>query len=327
MLRAALLLFTVPLPLLDPQPACGHDGPDPLIHWDFRPQQLQGSKLKARLGVDIELSGPLRWSEDEFGHSLMLTPRTAGYAQPTGTAPALPAKALTVSAWVSVDEPLDWGGIIGRIQDDGDQELGWMLGFDRSVFTLTISTSGADDGNGRHTVLKGSTPWVRGRFHHVAAVFDGQSARLYVDGREEAFTAEQYGEILYPAAQQVSIGSFRDGNEDHRMTGRLRDIRIFDLAAKPEWVRLEFEHGVKLASLAARPVVSASGFAVEPYLQFGTQTSMTIMWRTAQPGSTLVRYGATAACEQEMKVEGLHEIHQVLLQNLEPETQYFYTVE
>lgn len=326
-LRPVLLPLALTVSLLPASSAHGHDGPDPLIHWDFKPQQLQGSKLKARLGMDIELSGPLRWSQDEFGHSLMLTPRTAGYAQPTGTDTTLPTRALTVSAWVSVDEPLDWGGIIGRIQDDGDQELGWMLGFDRRVFTLTVSTSGANDGNGRHTVLKGTTAWAPGRFHHVVAVFDGQSARLYVDGKEEAFSAEQYGEILYPAAQQISIGSFRDGNEDHRMTGRLRDIRIFDLAAKSEWVRQEFEHGVKVAALAARPVVSDSGFAVEPYLQFGTQTSMTIMWRTTQPGSTLVRYGATAACEQELAVDGQHDIHEVLLQNLEPETQYFYTVE
>ena len=259
-----------------------------MLFRSFRPQQVEGTKLRARLGMDVELSGPLRWSADEFGHSLMLTPRTAAYAQPTSSATALPTKALTVSAWVSLDEPLEWGGIIGRIQDDGDRELGWMLGFDRSVFTLTISTTGADDGDGRHTVLKGTTAWVPGKFHHVAAVFDGQAARLYVDGKEEAFTAEQYGEILYPAAQQLSLGSFRDANEDHRMTGRLRDIRIFDLAAKPEWVRLEFEHGVKVAALAARPVISASGFAVEPYLQFGTQTSMTVMWRTTQPGSTQI---------------------------------------
>ncbi|HBC62504.1 MAG TPA: hypothetical protein DC058_14985, partial [Planctomycetaceae bacterium] len=130
-LRPVLLPLALTVSLLLASSAHGHDGPDPLIHWDFKPQQLQGSKLKARLGMDIELSGPLRWSQDEFGHSLMLTPRTAGYAQPTGTDTTLPTRAITVSAWVSVDEPLDWGGIIGRIQDDGDQELGWMLGFDR----------------------------------------------------------------------------------------------------------------------------------------------------------------------------------------------------
>ena len=145
-LRPATLFAAVALLLTGPNPALAHDGPDPVIHWDFRPQQVEGTKLRARLGMDVELSGPLRWSADEFGHSLMLTPRTAAYAQPTGSATALPTKALTVSAWVSLDEPLEWGGIIGRIQDDGDRELGWMLGFDRSVFTLTISTTGAGDG-------------------------------------------------------------------------------------------------------------------------------------------------------------------------------------
>ncbi len=308
--------------------ATAHEGPDPVGHWEFHPRQLEGNRLKARVGADLMLSGPVRWMTDPLGQSLVFTPRMQCLADPAVT-PLLhiPKTALTVAAWVAVDEQEDWGGIVGTIQDDGGEERGWVLGYDKSVFTMVLSTTGADDGDGRHTVLRGTTPWERGRLYHVAAVFDGKSARLYVNGQEEAFTPDQYGELLYPKSASFSVGGFRDSNEDFRLTGRIRDVRVYDLAAKAEWVRQDFEHGVRLAELEARPAVAQNGFVVDPYLQFGTRDSMTVMWRTATKGTSVVHYGATLECDQETSVPGAAEIHEVRLGNLEPETQYFYSVE
>lgn len=305
-----------------------HEGPDPVGHWEFHPRQLDGTRLKARVGADLLLTGPVRWMTDPLGQSLVFTPRLQCLADPAA-APLmhLPKTALTVATWVAVDEPEQWGGIVGTIQDDGGQERGWVLGYDQSVFTLVLSTTGADDGDGRQTVLRGTTKWERGRLYHVAAVFDGKAARLYVNGQEEAFTPDQYGELLYPTDSPFVLGGFRDTNEDFRMTGRIRDVRVYDLAAKAEWVRQDFEHGVKLAELEARPAIAQSGFVVDPYLQFGTRDSMTVMWRTAGRGTSVVHYGATLECDQQTSVPGAVEIHEVRLGNLEPETQYFYSVE
>ena len=60
-----------------------------------------------------------------------------------------------------------------------------------------------------------------------------------------------------------------------------------------------------------------------PYLQFATQTTMTVMWHTAATASSIVRYGSTAECKQRVNADKAR-IHEVTLTGLKPETQYFY---
>lgn len=66
-------------------------------------------------------------------------------------------------------------------------------------------------------------------------------------------------------------------------------------------------------------------FVVEPYLQFTTPTSITIMWETSFPGSTVVRYGVGALTQTK---EGAKDVtlHEVTLTDLKPNTPHLYQV-
>lgn len=73
-------------------------------------------------------------------------------------------------------------------------------------------------------------------------------------------------------------------------------------------------------------------FKVAPYLQFGTKTSMVIMWETKEPASTLVEYSEAVLnsgeplLDQKAVIKGNQSMHEVVLENLKPETNYFYRV-
>lgn len=309
--------------------AAAHDGPDPVMHWHFGSRDLDGATLRARRGPDARFTSDVRLQPDELGESAVFGPRLRCIvAEDYRTqAERLPSDAMTVAAWIAVDEPQRWGGIVGVIEDNGDTERGWVLGYDEHVFTFTLSTTGADDGDGRLTVVRGTTPWEAGRMYHVVAVFDGRTTELYVNGKREAATGDQWGSVLYPESAEFVIGGYHDRNEDYRLTGRIRDIRIYDLAARPAWVEQEFEHHRRLAELEAQPVRDKDGFAVTPYLQFGTQTGMTVMWRTVRPGTSAVHYGESVECGRTVRRDESAEIHEVRIDGLQPETQYFYCVE
>ncbi|MEM0927488.1 MAG: metallophosphoesterase family protein, partial [Planctomycetota bacterium] len=62
-------------------------------------------------------------------------------------------------------------------------------------------------------------------------------------------------------------------------------------------------------------------------LQHGTQTAMTVMWKTNRPATTRVMYGETSECERKIVLPGNPEVHEVRLTDLQPETQYFYRTE
>jgi predicted phosphodiesterase len=67
-------------------------------------------------------------------------------------------------------------------------------------------------------------------------------------------------------------------------------------------------------------------FVVAPYLQFPTQTSITIMWETASPGTSVVEYGPTATTLKRIEQQADVTIHELKLDGLEPETKYVYRV-
>jgi predicted phosphodiesterase len=77
---------------------------------------------------------------------------------------------------------------------------------------------------------------------------------------------------------------------------------------------------------------SDTGFLVKPYLQFSTQTGMYILWETHKKATTKVEYGeatknaAQPKLDQAVLVKGKRALHEVYLDKLKPETNYFYRV-
>ena len=52
----------------------------------------------------------------------------------------LPERNITVEAWVLLNRGTRWGGIMGYLQDNGDFERGWVLGYDNDDFVFGLST-------------------------------------------------------------------------------------------------------------------------------------------------------------------------------------------
>ena len=307
----------------------GHEGPDPLGHWMGRSDRVKDGKLISRLGPNGSLSFKPRFSKDKEGESLLFEgPKAKCLLAPDfkSVSDSLPTKALTVSAWVSVSTAREWGGILGVIQDNGDKEKGWILGYDESTFYFGLATQGADDGDGKMTYLKAKTKYRLGKLYHVAAAYDGNKTEIYINGKAENSTSVQSGDLLYPDAAPYVLGAYQDANEFYPHHGRIRDVKLFGQAAQAEWVAQEFAHNESLANEKWNDSEPSFQILVEPYLQYATTTSMTVMWHTSLLASSIVRFGPTISCDQ--TIEGnASEIHEVVIEGLEPETQYFYRVE
>ena len=73
-------------------------------------------------------------------------------------------------------------------------------------------------------------------------------------------------------------------------------------------------------------------FLVKPYLQFGTQQSMHVLWETTGPATTIVEYGEAKLSANEpnldltMTLDGRRTLHEVKLDNLQAATKYLYRV-
>ncbi|MDA0834818.1 MAG: metallophosphoesterase [Planctomycetota bacterium] len=320
---ALVLLAAMTSPL-----AMAHEGPDPLARWHMTSSRMVDGKLNAVLGPHGVLTKHCNAGRDAEGEFINFLGMETGCVVGESfqkVAQFLPRREFTIEAVVSIQKPVQYGGIVGTLQDNGDVENGWLLGYNKSSFTIALATVGADDGDGKITYLAGKTNYVPGQFYHVVAVYDGELLELYVNGKLDASTTEQTGDIFYPLQAPFVIGGYKDDNEDYPFKGSLREISIYNMAARAKWVEHAFDHVRSAVELPPVSVDESLAFIVDPYLQFGTTTGMTVMWQTTKPGIGTLHYGETAECN--LMVESPPEasaMHEIRIEGLEPDTQYFY---
>lgn len=320
-----------------------HEGPDPAGRWQFTQNSADGQRLSAVIGPDLVVPEDARFEQHGRHGAVLMDVDTAPAvvkADAQQLQKLLPREVFTICAWVSIDSPQAWGGIIGFLQDNGAAESGWVLGYDKEHFTFGLSTAGADDGDGSMTYLKGKTRYKVGRFHHVAATYDGKTLSLYVDGKLDVTTTAQSGAILYPQQPtQMCIGAYRDANEDYRHQGRISEVTLYHDAATTAWVAGEYEHGKELGSKKLTQIAIAidpdvqQALQVRPFLQRVTKTGITVTWETARASKSVLYWGETAECKQKIELKGdailsaKGFVYQQRIKGLKPHTQYFYRAE
>jgi len=239
----------------------------------------------------------------------------------------LPIQDFTVSAWVAIEEPLRWGGIIGCIQDDTDVEYGWVLGYNETQFTIGLSTVNADDGDGHLTYLDSAEhTYDFGVWHHVAATYDGKSLRLYVDGVLSNETTKQSGTILYSESSQFMLGGYVDANENHPLDGRLLTVSLDSEAATKAQVARMYEKRKELSTLPSWTDQKLD-WEVEPYLNWPTVNAMTVSFETTVPTTANLRFHREDGTHKTSVDSQQKRFHQLRITNLEQNQKYFYVVD
>lgn len=239
----------------------------------------------------------------------------------------LPREALTVSAWVAVETPRRWGGVVGCVQDNADFEKGWVLGYDESRFTFGLATEGADDGNGLMTYMAADRPYTAGAWHHLCATYDGRRTRLYVDGELAGEDLTQSGPVLYDPSSAFVIGAYLDENERYVHDGRLLEVEVRAGAAEPGEVRDDWQARRDLAELT--PWTDRTfGFEVEPYLTWPTQEAISLLFETTFPSTAEVHLRAAEQPPEAARVLQSAEarLHELRIEGLEADQKYFYEV-
>ncbi|MCA9248260.1 MAG: PQQ-binding-like beta-propeller repeat protein, partial [Planctomycetales bacterium] len=217
-----------------------------LNRWRFEPSDIRDGRVIPRAGeLAAAIAGPVRFS-DTPPRRLLLDAKASEVTLATDLAQVqLPAQVFTAEAWVQLETTLEWGGIVGAIQDNGNFEKGWLLGTRADRFCFALSTQDADDGDGRITYLQSESVYEPGHWYHVVGTYDGSVQRLYIDGRLRGEAREQSGAINYPSQAVYCMGAYRDDNEYFRHAGALGEICIYERALSVAEVAARFETSIQ----------------------------------------------------------------------------------
>lgn len=237
----------------------------------------------------------------------------------------LPGESMTACAWVAIETPRRWGGIVGPIEDNGSFEKGWMLGYDTEAFTFGISTTGTDDGDGRLVWLRANRQYEVGRWYHVAATYDGNVARLYVDGVIEAQTDEASGPILGTDSARLTIGGFIDSDENFPHDGRIASALVADRTLSEAQIQEQFDaHSGLVGTEAWTDTVLA--WRVAPYLTWPRPDGVSVMAETTAPSNAILRVREESVMQWTTFDSPAEMLHEFNVDGLEPDTKYFYSM-
>jgi len=147
------------------------------------------------------------------------------------TLPDLPEQAMTAAVWVKptlVSTQLN--GFLSAMRAVGGEEKGWYLGSRNGRLGFGLSSSGANDGDGKMTWIENPEAFQANQWYHLAGTYDGTTMQLFVNGQLKATSQVQSGNILYPANAWVGIGAYHDGDENTFFTGMLDEVLIYNRA-------------------------------------------------------------------------------------------------
>lgn len=307
-----LLLFS-----LGVCPAWAADGP--VAHWRFDSGHTVEQTVADLAGhAPATITGPVKFGGTAASESLLINKADNLVSLPYDLAqPALPQEAITVEAWVCVEQTVEFCNILGAMQDNGGYQKGFMLGFRQSNFCFGLSSAKADDGDGLITWVRDRESLQWGRWYHVAGTYDGARLCLYVDGRLVDESDKQSGPINYPAAASYLIGALADDDSKFYWRGWIREAAVYDRGLSADEIRARYD--------AARDQFPTRlHVAVGPWVERLGRDRMRVSWRTEYPSPTRLVFGDDITALETKESPGLATDHQIEIGGIEPKQMYFY---
>ncbi|MDP6375308.1 MAG: c-type cytochrome [Pseudomonadales bacterium] len=201
-------------------------------------------------GSDRNPVAEWRFDPDDGQENVLNMSGDAGEVIRAPVAPSLISNgsAITVAAWVYRRAESN-AAIVAH------DHPALYLGFHRARFKWQIQLGGD-----RRSVCftDNRNPAEPGRWHHVAATFDGWVSRLYVDGIENC-SDWTFGGAVALSDTPFTLGGYLDEEDGviEALDGVLEDVRIYDVALSSSDIRTMADAGVEESIDVASPVHGA----------------------------------------------------------------------
>ncbi len=203
--------------------------PDPALvaYWKLDEQGAMvaaDSSGKNNPAALIQLPAATAWTLGRIGGAIELPGGGAHLRVASSVSVNGIFRAVTVAAWVlrpAGAGPAARATVLSR-------QGAYALGFDGDSPRWAVTV----DARPMPAVLQGLEPAARGRWIHMAGTFDGNQARLFVEGREVA--AVVFSGTIGSSMVPLTLGArLATTMADEAHVGRLDDVRLYARALAP----------------------------------------------------------------------------------------------
>jgi prepilin-type N-terminal cleavage/methylation domain-containing protein len=193
--------------------------------WDFN--ETVGSSAADRSGYNQigTLSVGATWSSDTPGGSgrSVSFNGSSGFVEVPYSSALAPTPAVTFGAWIKPNNLSADQRVISKTQTGG-----YQLSFNEGTCPGEICGF-VFVGGGYHVVRHPVSALTVGKWHHLMASYDGETFKLYLDGKEIGSNATPSGPIQYSIANALCIGNEPGATctDGSFFNGHIDEVRIY----------------------------------------------------------------------------------------------------
>ncbi len=290
--------------------------------WVFQDGAREGKTVRNQAGGQAaKLIGAAKLKRVGDRQALKLDGSTSALITGDLSNAGLPKEKFSVEAWVRVDAPHAWGGIVGAIQDNGSYEKGWMLGFVNNRFSFALNGKGGDD---RLNYMSADHDFILEQWYHLAATYDGATMQLHVNGKVAATSAAQSGAVQYPPNAFYEIGAYHDDDEQFFTKGMVHEIRVYHRILATDEIKA---HADEAKFPLPEPTPPVTELASGPTLKFTSRSEAQVWWETTRPSPTKLTLANPNGEQRTIVDEHLKTEHSATVGGLRHNRLYTFTVE
>ena len=214
----------------------GFGGAAPIAEWNFEENTGATAYDSSGNGNNGTITGAT-WNVGKIGGALSFD-GDGDYIDVPGT--FQPSPYVTIEYWVQLDDtlpgscsPESWETVVFKSNSFYDEFLCSNGAF---YFRPTVSGTRVDDTYFTQT-------WTAGKWYHIAEVFDGTYAKVYVNGIQKI--SKSHSGSLSTNSNVLKIGYFSSGVQD--LDGKIDQVRVFNYARTPAQIAWDYNHGAPIA--------------------------------------------------------------------------------
>lgn len=246
----------------------------------------------------------------------------------------LPMGDFSVELWLvnHVNKPV--GALIASRSEGTSEEPDWLLGMYERKIIYSLRT--ADDPFATLVTHEIKSRGWKNYWFHVVATYEGNTMNLFVNGEKIHGATVGKRKSYEGLSHQVEAAAYMK-NEPFMDFGNLvKMLRIHSRALNQLEVTKSFD-ALKDMTEEGKLFPNLFHFNAGPYLNYATQTSISMLWETDRPADFVIEYGTKVPLDKKVVINSQQikreppanpesNIYEVTLKDLLPETPYFYNI-
>ena len=232
----------------------------------------------------------------------------------------IPTGPFSIELWLLNHVNLPVGTLITVRGKSEPEDAAWLLGNYGDEVLWHLKTKSGGEVSLAEKIGRG---WKK-YWGHLVGTYDGQSMKLYLNGELLASKTAK-GNLDFPTNPQIEVAGYFGAERYMKISNLLKASRLYNYALDKDEIVGRFE-ALQQQVETGQLFPETFHFNAGPYLHYATQNSINILWETDRMAGAEIAYGTALPLTEKIVIEDPAYIQEITLDNLSPETPYYYEI-